>query len=161
MKPATTAMWEPAMLNNLPTSREAAAPLARRFRRMKIVIVFLWGVLLLAFVIPLDKLGLFSSKFGQLLYGLVFLGSTIFWGLWKRSVPCPRCGWNIYMKPNSMFLALEIPSACPNCGLDLERPYAGDDDAVSTSAMSRVTVTPYILPAIVGTGRVTRARCAT
>jgi hypothetical protein len=101
------------------TSGEAPAPRARRLRRLKIAYGSLWALLFGGLAIPLEKWGLFSSVLGQILYVAFFLTTTLAWGLWNRKVACPRCGWNIYMKPNSLIMAVEIPSTCPNCGLDL------------------------------------------
>ena len=45
--------------------------------------------------------------------------------LWNYKVPCPRCGWNIYLLKTSIpVLATYMPPSCPNCGLDLEHPHS-------------------------------------
>lgn len=48
------------------------------------------------------------------------LAAFLFWSITYR----PRCGYNLYLRyDNSMRLVDRVPSECPNCGLDLERPY--------------------------------------
>jgi hypothetical protein len=85
----------------------------------------LWAILLVIFAAIADSFGLLSAKFVQILFMIIALASTMAWGFWRFSAPCPRCGWNLYFKkPEFPMMAVTIPSICPNCGLDLEKPYS-------------------------------------
>jgi hypothetical protein len=101
----------------------APAVRARRYFRLKLAAVYLWAAVLIGVAVLFESLGLLSDIFSQVLFFIVFATSAIVLGVaWKFSVPCPRCGWNIYLT-NKPWLrpAVRVPSLCPNCGLDLER----------------------------------------
>jgi hypothetical protein len=106
-----------------PGPDEAPAARARRLRRLKFMFVYLWIFFLGALALVMDKFDLFSSKFVQVLFGIGGMVSVIAWAFWKISVPCPRCGWNLYLsKERFPAGVIYVPSICPNCGLDLETP---------------------------------------
>jgi uncharacterized protein DUF6984 len=82
----------------------------------------LWASVLVIVAVILDRHGLVSSKFSQIVYAIITLASMCAWGFWKFWMPCPKCGWNINLAKHSyMKLAIWTPSTCPNCGLDLEK----------------------------------------
>lgn len=101
-----------------------ASPAARvrKYRALRVVFGMLWASFLVVVAVVLDRYGLLSSKFSQVLYGVMSIASMCAWGFWKFRMPCPECGWNINLvKFPYMRLAVWTPSTCPNCGLDLEQ----------------------------------------
>jgi hypothetical protein len=101
------------------------------FRRRSLA-GMLFTVVFLIVTLIFTRLGLLDRKLFQVLYVIpaasLFIGLGIWIGLRKNTVLCPRCGWNIFFKKPVPTLAIGIPSHCPNCGLDLERPLDGSDE---------------------------------
>lgn len=105
-------------------------PPAARARRLRIY-KFLRMILILcsaATVVTISvKYKLYSDENYLVAIISIIFGPVFFWSaLWQSNVPCPRCGWNIYMKKQKFPIpqyASRVPSTCPNCGLDLEVAY--------------------------------------
>lgn len=107
-----------------PEAGDAPAARARRFRRLKFLLLIPYFFVFIVLVLILDSFGWFSDKTVQILVAAVSLILILLYGLWKSAVPCPRCGWNIYLKKTRFpFIMTPVPSSCPNCGLDLEKAY--------------------------------------
>jgi hypothetical protein len=106
---------------------EAPAVKARRIRRLKYFGVIPYCLLFLGVGIVVDANGYFAFKSVQIAFAAIFALAIIALGLWRMRIPCPRCGWNIYLRKDSsiLLLATRVPSICPSCGLDLEKPYTG------------------------------------
>jgi predicted RNA-binding Zn-ribbon protein involved in translation (DUF1610 family) len=105
---------------------EPPAVQARRLRRLKLLLLVPYSAFFLVIVLIFDHAGWFASKSVQIVFSAVIMLSILSLGAWKSNVPCPRCGWNIYFRKTKFrLLATYVPSSCPNCGLDLEKPYVG------------------------------------
>jgi hypothetical protein len=111
---------------------DAPTTRARRMFRQRTLVGMLFTAAFLILTIIFTQLGLLDRKFFQVLYSILvaslFIGLGIWIGLRKNTVLCPRCGWNIFFKKPMPMLAICIPSHCPNCGLDLERPLNSSDE---------------------------------
>jgi hypothetical protein len=123
----------------MPVSFEAAAPMARRMRLQRILTASLLAAAVMIVSLIAAQAGFLDHKFVQAVYMIaclsLFCGLGVWFGLRKNFVPCPRCGWNIFFTKTMPILAARIPSSCPNCGLDLERPYgirSGPSDSPHT-----------------------------
>ena len=108
----------------------APAVMARRYRWIKIVYVYLLVAGVVGVALAIDKFSsLFQNKMTQILYGILSGTLVISLAFWKIRVPCPRCGWNIYLRKDAIsMLATYIPSSFPNCGLDLEHNHSNDNN---------------------------------
>jgi ribosomal protein S27AE len=101
----------------------APAPTARRLRRRNFLFLFLMMIVVLIISIIFGQFGLLDNQLFSRVYAVT--GVCLFVGYGARTVMrttvlCPRCGWNIFYAKPMPTLAVIIPSACPNCGLDLE-----------------------------------------
>jgi hypothetical protein len=53
-------------------------------------------------------------------------------------VPCPRCRSNIFLRKSIIpMMVFNIPSVCPNCGLDLEHPYSPENTPTKQSVRAQ------------------------
>jgi hypothetical protein len=108
---------------------EAPADQARYFRRLKLILLIPYLAAFVVVALIFDYFGWFTHKSVQVLFSVISLLCTLLYGLWKSNMPCPRCGWNIYLKKSNFpFIMSPVPSSCPNCGLDLEKIYGGDQN---------------------------------
>jgi len=105
---------------------EAPAKTARRHFRWKIVLSLVATLPLIGTIAILERL--LETKIVVVIISLgIGLSYIAFFGSWKEKAPCPRCGWDINRKKQGYpFMATFIPSNCPDCHLDLERPYQSE-----------------------------------
>lgn len=101
---------------------------ATRIRRRfwtKVVVLNLLVLTVLVAVASLVRDDWFERhKFAVVILGIAGLVSFIAVGAaWRFNEPCPSCGWNLNQsKEPSGWPVAFVPSICPNCGMDLEKP---------------------------------------
>lgn len=94
----------------------------RRALRIRLLSLISLMLLFVGSALVIDHYGVFRHTAAQVIFAAVFAGSILALGLWKSRAPCPNCGWNIRFRKTSFpMVAAQVPSVCPNCGLDLEK----------------------------------------
>jgi predicted RNA-binding Zn-ribbon protein involved in translation (DUF1610 family) len=120
-----------------------SAPKARRIRRQRWLIGSLLMAILLAASIVTGQFNLFSYKLYRVFFVALWVGSFFGFVIWmtlsKSTALCPRCGWNIFYRKPMPLTAINVPSVCPNCGLDLEHPYVKGRDQTSSTQSARLS----------------------
>jgi hypothetical protein len=101
------------------------AQMARRLRLIRFLLGTSLAILIGLLGLLLAVTGTLGSRPGETAFMIVAAVTWISFLVWNAAtfrVSCPRCGWNVLFNRRLLMNAF-TPSACPNCGLDLERTY--------------------------------------